>query len=363
VNATNLESIHDMSEENTWEAWRAPNGRLYFHEIVSGTTTWNLPSDSMVEELARSDFLPVNDAEAWDCFQVTIQGLQRFYFVNRVSGEKTWRVPPGCTGKQPVNIAKSWLMFKDAKRNRHFYFNIMSREKTWHRPAVLCTMEEDPDPPLDEVVKAEEKSTAFIDDEGEEFFIPEDLQTSSAEEEEEEEEENMDDDEVDDAKMRARELERAEEERLEKLRTEYLEKQENLFRRDFEEMLEEYGIQPYSQWENWYEKLEPDPRFQQLDLERRAEVFSQYALSLINQDKPVRKRRILACLDTLESVVGASKNSGNAETLLTFLREKRDSTSSSADKKQVIKAINIFSGLAEKDRSRVVRTLTLVRKH
>lgn len=386
-------------ESPMYEMYRARNGRLYFHNRESGQTCWDEPPPG-----ARSTNMPVNDISSWQSYRSDSNSgkAAKVYFVNSQTGETTWHTPPDCGGKLPTNDAKAWLEYKDSDRNRKYYFNKMSHEKTWYRPPELG-LDPDGEVPLDEYLtelreqeEREREDINLVDDDGDEFVIPEgfddeyddeyeddeddydlgddqDVQTgagvdnhadehgsynatlSNAQKDEDihlettakenddsfgaknqaQGEADDDDKDYEEEIARERQLEVAREIELEGARNAYLGKQRKLFRDDYIKMLEEKGIQPYSQWENWIPKLELDDRFNRVDIEDRSRLFNEYRIGLIGQEVKTRKIRARRCLryfkrlkqrtpriyKALISTCSKLSNSGSAENAVNLLQK------------------------------------------
>ncbi|GBG34294.1 Pre-mRNA-processing protein 40C [Hondaea fermentalgiana] len=240
----------------------------------------------------------------------------------------------------------------------------MSHEKTWYRPPSLGPYPDEEEPleaylaRLKDEEEEERQASNLVDDDGDEFYIPEGF------DEDEDDFDDFDDDDDDNDNDNENDMEAAEndqlanvitngsnggsngetprttenhselerdaqhvsgpleiggsqgksgeddggeedsiaiaqerarmaalEEKREASRNAYLSKQRHLFSKDFTDMLDEKGIQPCSQWVNWIPKLEFDERFARVDVEDRARIFNEYRISLIGNEREMRKDR------------------------------------------------------------------------
>lgn len=128
----------------SWEppspfAWRAipstdpaQKGRPYFENWVTKEVTWERPA--ALGWSRRS----VNDTWWWnvvtgetarappvDVVGIPTEDGEHTYFIDAKTGKATWDKPP----------AAAWVESKSAEHDRPFWFNSVTKESTWERPA------------------------------------------------------------------------------------------------------------------------------------------------------------------------------------------------------------------------------------
>lgn len=364
-----------------WLPYRARDGRVYFATRSSTErgggreSRWDLPQGcvlvsaassskenashdgkEIIHEVVGDGLTAVNDASSWSCYIVEDDSKSPFkgerYYVNSISGERSFRCPPGCDALPPVNVASSWLTFCDESRDgQRYYQNKVSKEITWMRPRCLGAAKDSEHGNDDAVARWLENKDQRqnVDDE---YQIPEeyddmqfdsDFSQEQHEEEQQEEDQNKEKEDEEDIKDKEEEENYAiGKPRKEKLDLGKPSKERHDLEKHFHELLDERGIQRYSSWCNWARKLDSDPRCKSVPLELRAHWFDEFRKSLIGRDKETRIRRVKACRKLVRELLKTNPQaySVSPKTIMEQLSALRD------DENQAELAIRLSTALA-----------------
>ena len=263
--------------------------------------------------------IAANDESSWECYQTSDIPPKR-YFYNLITQEKTWRIPPGCQEKQPINIPESWLTFVSKDHaDKRYYFNKISKELTWYRPFCLGKpleseqghdiTEIEEDYVYDKCESTKSSDFVFKSQSGDTSLLPDnyDQRIDNSIEKDAIHKENLVEEFILNETNTPSNLDNTSniQDTLTNEDTEKLKENDHtqtILKAQFESLLDEYGVQHYSAWSNWFPKLSKEQRFLDAPIEYRAQWFKEYTVSLIGHFRQTRIRRLKSFISILEDL-------------------------------------------------------------